>query len=106
MDPKSVHIFFPRDGTNMTMIQFQIPLIFLVILNIISMIFFGVDKMKSVRGGWRISELRLLLIALLGPFGAYMGMLLFRHKTRKAKFLLIPIFLFIQLYLMLYFHLI
>ena len=88
------------------MIQVPIPLTFLAILNIISMIFFGLDKLKSVRGGWRIPELRLLLIALLGPFGAYAGMLLFRHKTRKAKFLLVPMFMFIQLYLMLHFHLI
>ena len=83
----------------MTMIQVPTPLVFLVILNIISLIFFGVDKLKSVRGGWRIPEFRLLLVALFGPFGAYAGMLLFRHKTRKAKFLLVPIFLFIQLYL-------
>jgi len=98
--------FFPKEGTNMTIIQFPLSLIFIVILNIISMILFGVDKLKSMRGGWRIQELRLLLIALLGPFGAYLGMLLFRHKTRKAKFLLVPMFMFIQLFLMLYFHLI
>ena len=90
----------------MTMIQVPTPLVFLVILNIISMIFFGVDKLKSVRGGWRIPELRLLLVALFGPFGAYAGMLLFRHKSRKAKFLLVPIFLFIQLCVIVYFHLI
>ena len=90
----------------MTLIQLPTPLVFLVILNIISLIFFGVDKLKSVSGNWRIPELRLLLLALLGPFGAYAGMLLFRHKTRKAKFLLVPIFLCIQLYLIVYFNLI
>jgi uncharacterized membrane protein YsdA (DUF1294 family) len=67
--------------------------------------FFGVDKLKSKRGGWRIPEVRLLLVALFGPFGAYAGMLLFKHKTRKVKFLLVPIFLFIHLYLILYFNL-
>ena len=87
----------------MTMIQIPALLVFLVVLNIIALIFFGVDKFKSVRGGWRIPELRLLLVALLGPFGAYAGMLLFRHKTRKVKFLLVPIFLFIQLCLIAYF---
>jgi uncharacterized membrane protein YsdA (DUF1294 family) len=80
--------------------------VFLVILNIISLIFFGVDKLKSRRGGWRISELKLLLVALFGPFGAYTGMLLLNHKTRKAKFLLVPIFLFIHLCLIVYFQLI
>jgi uncharacterized membrane protein YsdA (DUF1294 family) len=90
----------------MIMIQLPTQLVFLVILNIISLIFFGVDKLKSVRNGWRIPELRLLLLALLAPFGAYAGMLLFRHKTRKAKFLLVPLFLIIQLYLIISFHII
>jgi uncharacterized membrane protein YsdA (DUF1294 family) len=88
------------------MIQAPALLVFLVILNFISLLFFGVDKLKSMRGGWRIPELRLLLIAIIGPFGAYAGMLLFKHKTRKVKFLLVPIFLFIHLYLIFYFHLI
>ena len=44
------------------------------------------------------------MIAFFGPFGAYAGMLLFRHKTRKIKFLLVPIFLFIQAILIAYFY--
>jgi uncharacterized membrane protein YsdA (DUF1294 family) len=88
------------------MIQAPTLLVFLVIVNIISLMFFGVDKLKSKRGGWRIPELRLLLVALFGPFGAYAGMLLFNHKTRRVKFLLVPIFLFIHLCLIVYFHLI
>ena len=87
------------------MIMVPVPtlLVSLAVLNIISLTFFGIDKLKSLRGGWRIPELRLLLVALLGPFGAYAGMLLFRHKTRKVKFILVPIFLFIQLGLIAYF---
>jgi len=65
-------------------------------------VLFGVDKLKSMSGGWRISEARLLLVALFGPFGAYAAMLLFRHKTRKIKFLLVPLFMFIQLGAILY----
>ena len=87
------------------MIQVLTPLIFLVIVNVVSLIFFGLDKLKSVRGGWRIPEFRLLLVAFFGPFGAYAGMLFFRHKTRRTKFLLVPIFLLIQLCLIVYFHL-
>jgi uncharacterized membrane protein YsdA (DUF1294 family) len=79
--------------------------VLLFILNIISLLFFGVDKLKSKIGGWRISDLNLLLVALFGSFGAYVGMLLFKHKTRKAKFLLVPIFLFIHLCLIVYFQL-
>lgn len=86
------------------MIQASPLLVFLVIVNAISLIFFGVDKLRSKRGGWRIPESKLMFVAFFGPFGAYAGMLLFRHKTRKAKFLLVPIFLFIQLCLIVYFH--
>ncbi|MDQ1281463.1 MAG: hypothetical protein QG670_2728 [Thermoproteota archaeon] len=82
------------------------PILFLfIILNAFSLIFFGIDKMRSIRGRWRIPESRLIFVAFFGPFGAYAGMLLFRHKIRKAKFLLVPIFLLIQLCLIVYFRL-
>ena len=86
----------------MTVIQVPTLLVFFVVLNIIVLLIFGVDKLKSMRGGWRIAELKLLLVSLLGPFGAYADMLLFRHKIRKVKFLLVPIFLFIQIILIVY----
>jgi uncharacterized membrane protein YsdA (DUF1294 family) len=77
--------------------------VLLTIINSVSLTIFGIDKLKSKRGGWRVPESKLLLLAFFGPFGAFMGMLLFRHKTRKTKFLLVPIFLFIQVLLILYF---
>jgi uncharacterized membrane protein YsdA (DUF1294 family) len=90
----------------MTLIHVSPPLIFLVILNIFSMLIYGIDKIKSMNRKWRIPETNLLLLAFLAPFGSYTGMLLFRHKTRKPKFLLVPIFLIIQLYLIINYHLI
>ncbi len=78
--------------------------IFLVIVNFISLTVFGIDKLNSQKGSWRVPESRLLLIAFFGPFGAYAGMLFFRHKTRKIKFLIVPIFLFIQGLLVAYFY--
>ena len=77
--------------------------VLLTIINRVSLTIFGIDKLKSKRGGCRVPESKLLLLAFFGPFGAFMGMLLFRHKTRKTKFLLVPIFLFIQVLLILYF---
>lgn len=74
------------------------PMIILIFLNIISLITFGVDKLKSVRRSWRIPESQLLLVSFFAPFGAYAGMLMFRHKIRKIKFFLVPLFLVIQLY--------
>ncbi len=77
--------------------------VILTIVNVASLAAFGLDKLKSKRGGLRIPESQLLLIAFFGPFGAYAGMLLFRHKTRKVKFLLVPLFLLIQVALLVYF---
>jgi uncharacterized membrane protein YsdA (DUF1294 family) len=85
------------------MVQIPFLYFFIVIVNSVALLIFGIDKLKSKKGGWRSPESRLLLIAFFGPFGAYAGMLLFRHKTRKLKFLIVPIFLFIQALLMAYF---
>jgi len=86
--------------------SFSVPMIILIFLNIISLITFGVDKLKSVGRRWRIPESQLLLVAFFGPFGAYAGMLLFRHKIRKIKFLLVPVFLVIQLYFIIHYQII
>jgi len=88
------------------MIQISPFVILIAIVNIGSLMFFGFDKLKSKSGGWRIPESRLLLVALVGPFGAYIGMLLFKHKTRKTKFFLVPLFVFIQIGLIVYLGLI
>lgn len=62
-------------------------------LNALTFLFFGYDKRQSKKNKWRTSEARLLLLALLGPFGAYAGMRVFHHKTRHLKFILVPIFM-------------
>jgi uncharacterized membrane protein YsdA (DUF1294 family) len=82
----------------------QVLLIILLVVNFVSLVFFGLDKLWAIRGGMRIPESRLLLLAFLGPFGAFLGMLLFRHKIRKPRFLLVPIFLLFQFILMFYFQ--
>ena len=89
----------------MSMIPIFFVLISLVIVNTFTLSVFGIDKLRSKRGNWRISESKLLLAAFFGPFGAWAGMLLFKHKTRKLKFLIVPIFLFIQVFLLAYFYL-
>ena len=85
------------------MIQIFFVQVAIVIINGIALTIFGIDKWTSKKSSWRIPESKLLFIAVLGPFGAYTGMLLFRHKTRKIKFLLVPVFLFIQVLFTVYF---
>lgn len=60
---------------------------YLIVINIVTWIAFGLDKWKAKSGKWRIPERTLLLLALIGgSLGALAGMIMFRHKTRKAKF--------------------
>ena len=72
-------------------------LIFLVIYAILNLLAMASDKRKAEKGEWRTPEATLLLWALVGPFGAAAGMSLARHKTRKAKFKLVYVFLVLHL---------
>ena len=59
----------------------------LAIWNVIVMLVYGIDKLKAKKGSHRISEKRLIMLALfMGALGALCGMYLFRHKTLKPKF--------------------
>lgn len=59
----------------------------LVFINLLAFVLFGLDKWKARRGAWRISENALMLLAVLGgSLGALAGMRVFRHKTRHRKF--------------------
>ncbi len=73
-----------------------------IILNVAAFGLFGFDKGQAIGGRWRTKERTLLLLALLGPFGALLGMRLFHHKTKLLKFKLVPIFLLVHVALIIY----
>ena len=76
-------------------------IVYLISINIISFISFGIDKRKAIKGHWRISEEFLIIISLIGGcFGGYLGMKFFRHKTKKIKFKLVGFFCLIWIYLL------
>lgn len=67
-------------------------LIYYIIINLVTLLIWGVDKNRAIRQQWRIPEKWLFFLALIGgAFGALAGMLLFRHKIRKARFWLFVI---------------
>lgn len=73
--------------------------IYLLIINIVTFILFGIDKRRSgISGKYRIPVAVLLGITLLGgSIGALIGMLLFRHKTYKQAFVIgVPLILVMQ----------
>ncbi|MDN4753961.1 DUF1294 domain-containing protein [Porphyromonadaceae bacterium W3.11] len=73
-------------------------LYYLIIINLLTFIIFGVDKWRAKAGKWRISEINLLLLVVMGGgIGAVLGMRVWRHKTKHKKFTLgVPIILLIQ----------
>lgn len=71
---------------------------YLLIINAAAFLVFGWDKLKAKRNGWRVPEKTLLTLAAIGgSVGALMGMKVFRHKTKKEKFIVgIPVILTVQ----------
>ena len=77
---------------------------YLLILNLFGLILMKADKYKAVHHKWRIKELTLFIVALLGgSLGILIGMHIYHHKTKKWHFILgIPLILVIQLVIFIY----
>lgn len=59
----------------------------LVVTNLVAFAAMGLDKRRAIRGGRRIPERRLLVLALpLASPGSWLASRVFRHKTRKLGF--------------------
>ena len=79
---------------------------YLLAINALSFLLYGLDKYKAKKGKWRISEATLLLMAVIGgSIGAWAGMLLWHHKTMHKKFKHgIPVIIILQVGLVFYLH--
>ncbi len=65
----------------------QIIILYLIVINIITFFYFGIDKLKSQFDQWRVKEKTLWILTLIGgSAGALGGMFFFRHKTQKHSF--------------------
>lgn len=76
----------------------KIVLIYLVAINVVTFVVYGIDKYKAVRSKWRIPENTLIGLAVVGgSIGAWLGMKFWHHKTLHAKFRFgIPLILIAQ----------
>ncbi len=62
-------------------------LVYLMVVNIVGFLAMGIDKVKAKAKAWRIPEKTLLSIAVLGgAIGVWLGMEVFRHKTKHMHF--------------------
>jgi len=60
-----------------------------ILMNIIGFAVCFSDKRAAIKDRWRVPEKRLFLIGLLwGATGIFLGMLVFRHKTRHWYFMI------------------
>ena len=79
---------------------------YLLAINAVTFIIYGIDKYKAKNAKWRIPEATLLLMTVIGgSVGAWLGMKVWHHKTMHKKFKYgIPAILMIQIALMTYLH--
>ena len=74
-------------------------LIYLLAVNTVTFIVYGIDKYKAKHAKWRISEATLLLLVVVGgSIGAWCGMKVWHHKTMHKKFKYgVPVIFLLQL---------
>ena len=74
---------------------------YLIGINILTFLIYGIDKYKAKHSKWRVSEASLLLMAVVGgSIGALLGMRVWHHKTMHKKFKYgVPAILMIQIVL-------
>ena len=80
-------------------IEMAVLSIYLVCINLVAFVVYGIDKRRAVKRQWRISERTLLALAAAGgSVGALAGMYGFRHKTKHKKFVIgVPAILIAQI---------
>ena len=86
-------------------IPLDIALQYLAIINVATFLTYGLDKWKAKRSKWRIREAALLMLAVLGgSIGAWLGMIVWHHKTQHKKFKVgIPAIIIVQAIIIWYF---
>ncbi len=78
---------------------------YLLSVNLLTFLAFGIDKWKAKHKRWRITEAALLLLAALGGSpAALLAMRVFHHKTLHKKFRYgVPAILLVQVTLVVVF---
>ncbi|MFV0352545.1 MAG: DUF1294 domain-containing protein [Oscillospiraceae bacterium] len=79
----------------------NLTIVFVIALagwNLIVFFMYAIDKYKAMHNQWRIPEFSLLICTFLfGGLGAFLGMMIARHKTRHLKFrILVPLAALLQ----------
>lgn len=63
---------------------------YLLAVNLVAFVLYGIDKRRAVRNEFRIRERVLLWMARLGGgIGSWLGIKIFHHKTKHTRFRII-----------------
>ena len=86
--------------------MYHYSLYYLLVVNTLTFLLYGIDKYKAKKARWRISEATVLMMAVIGgSIGAWAGMRLWHHKTMHKKFKYgIPLIILLQVALVFYLH--
>lgn len=73
-------------------------IVYMLFMNVFTFILYRIDKKRAVARRWRIPEVVLLGMPLLGGcVGAFLAMRAFHHKTRHARFAMgVPIMILLH----------
>lgn len=79
-------------------------MMYIVGINLFTIILMRIDKQKAEKRQFRIPERTFFLLSILGgAIGTYIGMKVFRHKTKHAKFTIgIPILILLNIAIFIY----
>ena len=82
----------------------HISLLYLAVINVVAFFLYGIDKYRSIRSKWRVPEVALIGVAVMGgSVGAWVGRAVWHHKSLHKKFKYgIPLILAIQMGLVLW----
>lgn len=71
----------------------------LILANLFGFIMVAVDKRRAIKNKWRVPEKNFFIISFFGGFpGVYLGLFVFKHKTRHIKFMVgLPLIFVVQL---------
>ncbi len=83
----------------------NIIILYLIVINAITFVLYGIDKKRAKEGRWRIRIVTLLGFAFAGgSIGALLGMKVFNHKIHVDYFTVgIPLIIIAHLFLVFYF---
>ena len=80
----------------------ELLIIYFAVINILGFFAMGIDKDRAQKKCWRIPEKTLFAIAIMGGgLGTWLGMYMFRHKTKHGYFVkVVSVVMIIQMALL------